>query len=75
MGTGGQGVGDGHSPRHQTLHRSGNPAGGDAHDARRESGKGQEMISGNYEELRNTVRLIFTFSIYFIKSMLLPLSS
>lgn len=40
MGTRGQGMGDGHSPRHQPLHRSGNPARGDAHHTRRESGDG-----------------------------------
>lgn len=54
MGTGGQGVGDGHSPRHQPLHRSGNPAGGDAHHTRRESGNGQEVISRRDKEQRKT---------------------
>lgn len=42
MGTGGQGVGDGHSPRHQALHRSGNPTGGYAHHTRREPAEGEE---------------------------------
>lgn len=45
MGTGGQGVGDGHPPRHQPLHRSGDPTGGHAHHTRRESGEGQRMIN------------------------------
>lgn len=60
MGTGGQGVGDGHSPRHQPLHRSGNPAGGDTHHARRESGDGQEVISKHDKEQRKTVQLRVT---------------
>lgn len=45
MGTRGQGAGNGYSPGHQPLHRSGYPAGGNTHQARRESGEGQEVLS------------------------------
>lgn len=55
MGTGGQRVGDGNSPRHQPLHRSGNPAGGNAHYTRRESGERQEFINGRDKEQRKAV--------------------
>lgn len=66
MGTGGQGVGDGHSPRHQPLHRSGNHAGGHAHHARRESEGGQEVISRRDKNQRESVhlRIHSCFSIY-----------
>lgn len=36
MGTGGQGVGDGQSPRQRTVHGPWNPTGSDAHHTRRE---------------------------------------
>lgn len=44
MGTRGQGAGNGYSPGHQPLRRSGYPAGGNTHQARRESGEGQEVL-------------------------------
>ena len=52
MGTGGQGMGDGHPPRHQPLHRSGDPAGGHAHHTGREPGEGEERINRRDEEQR-----------------------
>lgn len=63
MGTRGQGVGDGNTPGHQPLHRSGNPTGGDTHHTRRESGDGQEVINGREKEQRKTVQLKVTLCV------------
>lgn len=63
MGTRGQGVGDGHSPRHQPLHRSGNPAGGNAHDTRRESGDEEEVINRCDKWLRKVLEKVCCFSV------------
>lgn len=50
MGAQGQGVGDGHSPGHQPLHRSSDPAGGNPHHTRGESEDGQKVINAHHDE-------------------------
>lgn len=51
-------MGEGHSPRHQPLHRSGNPAGGDAHQTRGESTDGQEVISTIFKHFFFLIQLL-----------------